>query len=808
MLLLRWSWRDLRRYWVKVVAIALVIGIGTGAYAGLTSTANWRRQSNTASMELLNMYDLRFELAGNSSVDAGVLLEAVEAIENTDWIADAQERLVAPTQVDASTDTDTILVPGLLVGVDLADGAPDINGWHIEVGAPLGAADIGEPVVLLDYGFILNNDLAATGDITMSGGEQVAYAGGALTPEFFIVVPENTTSFAQGTYAGVFTSLQTAQRLADMEGAVNDLIVTITESGDREVVAQEITEAIGALGVGVDVTNREDDSAYRLLFEDVENDQEFFNIFALLIFGGAVMGAFNLITRLSEAQRREIGISMALGVAPRKIAVRPLLVGAQIALLGVVFGVGVGVAIGQLMRSLMTALVPLPVWQTNFQWSLFLWVAVVGFVVPFAAAAYPVWRAIRVKPIEAIRTGHLAARGGGLAPLIKRLRLPGDTFAQLPFRNLLRAPRRAILTALGIAAVMAVLVGFLGSIDSFVGAIDRGSVAIKGDSPDRLVVALDTVIPVESPGVTAIEQTPSVGEVQPILQVGAQAGDDEKLELLIEILDLDNELWQPELTAGDLASIGTGLILSEAAIADLGVDVGEMISVTHPVRTGPATFAFVESQVEIAATHGNPFRFVAYMDDSALELVGAVGLANVVYVDPAPGFSSEDVQRELFAIDSVSSAQKASASADELDDLMAQFVGILQAVAFFVLILAVLMAFNSASISFEERQREHATMFAYGVPVRKALRMAVVENLVIGLVATAIGFGGGLWMVWWVVNVTAKETMPDIGLLMELSPVTLVTVIGLGILAVAIAPLFTVRRMRRMDLPGTLRVME
>ena len=86
--------------------------------------------------------------------------------------------------------------------------------------------------------------------------------------------------------------------------------------------------------------------------------------------------------------------------------------------------------------------------------------------------------------------------------------------------------------------------------------------------------------------------------------------------------------------------------------------------------------------------------------------------------------------------------------------------------------------------------------------------MAIVENLVIGVVATIIGFGGGLWMLWWVVNVTAAETMPEIGLIMEISPMTLVIVVGLGILAVALAPLFTARRMRRMDLPGTLRVME
>ena len=540
----------------------------------------------------------------------------------------------------------------------------------------------------------------------------------------------------------------------------------------------------------------------------MENEQEFLNIFALLIFIGAVMGAFNLITRLSEAQRREIGISMALGVPPSRIAIRPLLVGAQIALLGVVFGVLVGVVIGNLMMSVMDTLLVLPIWLTDFQWSLFFWVAVGGFVIPFAAAAYPVWRAVRVKPIDAIRTGHLAARGGSLAPVIKRLRLPGDTFSQLPFRNLLRAPRRAVLTALGIAAIMAVLVGFLGAIDSFLGALDRGTSMIEGSAPNRIVVSLEGVLPVESPQVAAIGEADSVDGTVPVLQIGARATGDNDVDLLVEVLDLDNDMWRPELTDGEANSIGNGLILAEVAADDLGVGVGDPLLVTIPVRSGPTSFNFVETELNVDALHESPIRFAAYMDDSALASMGAEGLANVVYANPAEGFGPGDVQRELFGLDGVGSVQKASATSDDLDDLMAQFVGVLQAVAFFVLLMAVLMAFNSASISFEERQREHATMFAYGVRVRKALRMAVVENLVIGVVATIVGFAGGLWMLWWVVNVTAAETMPDIGLLVELSPATLVTVIVLGVAAVALAPLFTARRMRRMDLPGTLRVME
>jgi len=65
---LRWALRDLRRRWAQVLVIALIIGIGTGVYAGLGSTSAWRRQSNDESFAMLHMYDLRVTAA--EGVDA------------------------------------------------------------------------------------------------------------------------------------------------------------------------------------------------------------------------------------------------------------------------------------------------------------------------------------------------------------------------------------------------------------------------------------------------------------------------------------------------------------------------------------------------------------------------------------------------------------------------------------------------------------------------------------------------------------------------------------------------------------------
>ena len=52
------------------------------------------------------------------------------------------------------------------------------------------------------------------------------------------------------------------------------------------------------------------------------------------------------------------------------------------------------------------------------------------------------------------------------------------------------------------------------------------------------------------------------------------------------------------------------------------------------------------------------------------------------------------------------------------------------------------------------------------------------------------------------------DTFPDLGVEVALATPTLVAAAAAGLLALGLAPLFTLRRLRRMDVPATLRVME
>ena len=806
-LMLRWSRRDLRANWVRVAAIALMIAIGTGAYAGLSSSTTWRRLSNEASFGALAMHDLRAELPTGGLADRGDLAAAAAGIEHAGLITGIEERLIVPTQVDASTADATVLVPGSIVGVDLSSG-PAVDGFHLETGRALTPADAGAPLVLLEHNFARFYDLPDTGTLAVSGDRTLDYVGQALTPEYFIVAPEGELFFSEANYAAVFTSLETAQDLTGLDGRVNDLVITIADDADPGLVTAELEAAFEDAGIGAEITTRDEDTSYRLLTRDAGNDQRFFNVFAFLIFAGAAGAAFTLINRLVEQQRREIGIGMALGVAPRRIVLRPLLVAGQIALLGVVFGVVIGALIGVAMRAVFVEFLPLPSWETPFQFGIFSRAALIGFAVPFVAAAVPVWRAVRVTPVQALRPAHLSARGGWLSRVTRNAPLPGDSFAQMPMRNLTRFPRRTLLTVLAIAASITVLVALLGIVDSFLETVDIAEDETLGATPDRVLVDLDGFALADSPEVAAIAGASTVDTADPMLRMGATVRSDEAtLDLLLDLVDLDEGTWRPTLTAGSVGG-EAGLVLTEAAADDLGVAVGDTVTLRHPLADGAESLTLAETEIRVAATHPYPMRPVAYMDIDHAGIMNLDGIVNGLSVQPSADATQDEVRRELFHLDSVAAVRPAAQATQQVRDALDEVMGILRVISFFALLLALLIAVNSAGIALDARKREHASMFAFGVPVRTALRMSITESLVVGVMATLLGIAGGLGVIWWMLNALLGDTMPDFAAVLSLKPGTVATAAALGIVTVALAPVFTVRRMRKMDLPGTLRLVE
>ncbi|HYO41698.1 MAG TPA: FtsX-like permease family protein [Candidatus Limnocylindrales bacterium] len=817
---LRWSIRDLRERWILVLAIALTIAIGTGAFAGMASTSTWRRDAIAASVELLRMHDLRLELAQGAAVPTGTLRALVEGLDRPDDVAAVSERLVVPVAVDASTGGRAILVPGLLVGVELAVDGPPVDGLEPDAGRALGPADAGAAVVLLEHRFARFHGLPPEGTVTVAGRE-VRYVGQATTPEMLVVTTESGAMFAEASFAGVFAGLETAQDLAGTPGMVNDLVLRVRPGADRAAVADDLRRAAERQlpAIGTSVATRDDDAAYRVLTRDVEGDARFFNLFAALVLLGAAFATFNLTSRIVEAQRRQIGIGMALGMPDRWLALRPLLVGAEIAVAGIVLGVGVGLLVDAGMLAVLEQFYPLPVFEAPLLPGPFLAAAAVGFLVPFGATLLPVWTAIRMPPVEAIHAGPRSVRGSGLARLASHLPLPGGTLGRAPVRNVLRSPRRSILTSLAIGAAIGVLVAMAGMIDTFEAAIRAGESEMLGGRDDRVTVELAGFVR-QTTVEAALAAEPTVGASTPGLRVGASVGAlsvpagaaTAQVEVLLSLAELRGEGWRPTVTAGAMpdgrGDGNGGLLLAEEAARDLGVGVGDQVRLRHPRLTGGATVATEETVVRVAGLHPNPVRTIAFMDIADADMLGLAGMVNTVDVEPAAGSTADDVIRAVFGVPGVVSAQPAAQVARIYGDLVEEFIGILAFVEGLALLMALLVAFNSASIATDERAREHATMLAFGVPVWRVIGIEVAESVILGIGGTLAGLAVGVGVLAWFVGDQVPQMMPDLGIAIAVAPGTIVAALAVGVIVVGIAPVFMARRLRRMNLPGTLRLVE
>ena len=807
-LYLRWSGRDLRARWLQVVAISLIIALGIGVFAGMGGNATWRRMSYDGSYALLHMYDLRVKL-GESAVDSSRLLSVAQAIPHKDWIEAAEVRLFAPTLVEVSKGEETILVPGQIVGIDVANGGPHVNAVYIFNGRGLNASDAGKNTAVLEYHFGKYYALPATGKIRLSGEVELDYVGQGVNPEYFMVMTENGGMMAESTFAAVFVPLETAQALTHNTGMANDLILTLKAGADLSVIRAEIEQALTTEfpEVAASFMLPGDDPAYNELYGDIGGDQSTYLIISYLFLAGAAFGVFNLASRLVEAQRREIGISMALGVPNAAIAIRPLLIAVQIAILGLILGLSVGYPISQVFGQILKGMMPMPVSETPFLFWPFARAAIVGILLPFLAALYPVWRALRVTPVEAIQTGYLVAKGGGLAPLVRRIPLPGNSFTQMPVRNVLRSPRRSFLTLTGIAVAITLLVAILGMVDSLRDTISKTKTELAQDHPERLEVNLDFFYP--EAWLDNIRQLPQVADIQPAIQVGGYLSHNGvKLETAIDLLALDNSLWEPSLTAGSRTTGTDGILLSGKAAHDLGVKVGDMVTLTHPLRQGIMAFKLVETPLRVAGIHALPLRGIAYLDIQQASLLGLDGQVNMVWINPASGTSRAQVTRALFSQAGIASVQPVTATVEAFEEVFNLFFSSIYLAGLVVMLLAFLIAFNSTSINVDERAREIATMFAFGLPVRTVTRMCMLENLIIGVLGTLTGFGLGYAVMVWMMTQRMAAQMRELSFSTAISPATLAWTVGIGIGVVVLTPLLSMRKMLRMDIPSTLRVME
>jgi putative ABC transport system permease protein len=796
----------LRKRAPQVAAIATIIALGSGVYAGLGTVSAWRHQSLDTTLTRLSAHDLRISLVSGLTVDRGRFIDAIEAAD-PGAIARVESRLIVFAPATVTHEATEIPAAGEVVGVDLNAGLR-VDKWRVTKGRDLSPSDT--KVALLDVHFARSHHLPAAGTIRV-GSINVRYIGLALSPEYLnLNATAGEAIQGQATRAVLFAPIALARQIGDEpRGHVNDAVLRfrsgVTPQHADVALQRALTRRLP--GVALTVTARADEPSVRALYDEIRSEQRLFNTFAVLILAGAAFAAFNLTKRVVEAQRRDVGIAMALGVPRLKIAVRTMLFAAQITVVGVALGCAAGWAIATWVLSVIRDRAPLPFWETSFPAGLFARAALLGLVVPLVAGGLPVWRAVRVQPVDALLPPHLRAGGHRLTHLLRRLRLPGTITVQAPLRRIVRAPTRSMLTILAIAFIMAPLLAALGATDSASATIDSGERILTGDGGDRLLVDLVDYQAATSELVTSIARSPLVQRAEPGLNTGGYlVQNSESLGVSISMVDLGSSLSAPPSIAALHLRPG-GIIISKKAAADLHVGVGDRVTLRHPRRVGTG-FRFVDSRLPVTAVHTSPYRFVAYMDLRDEKIMGLAGIVNTVKVLPRAGASMQRLQQEVAAMPGVASALPASSLSRTMRDLLSVVGNLFIILQVVIASLAFLVAFNASNIGAEEHAREHATMFAFGIRVRRVAFMSVAESLVLGVVGVGLGLGFGAAVLRWILESVFPAAVPDLAVIQSITTGSYLLTVGIGLVAAAAAPWLNVRRLRAMNIPSTLRYVE
>ncbi len=296
---------------------------------------------------------------------------------------------------------------GAATGVVLRGIDPEVGRADLERRVKQGSlADLAGP----EPGIALGRELARSLGVFVGQTITAISPQGAMTavgtiPKMrpFRVVAIFEIGLYEYDAALAYTSLDVAQRFADLGGRVSGIEVRIADVYRARRVAQDLTKTLG-----FPYWTRDWMDMNRNLFSAIQLEKTaMFVILTLIIFVAAFAIISHLILMVAE-KRREIGVLRALGAGAGSIMVVFIAEGVFIGLVGTLVGTALGVTIGVVQETYHIVKIPGDVYQLSelpmrmYPPDLVL-IALSALVLSFLATLYPSRQAARLDPVEVLR---------------------------------------------------------------------------------------------------------------------------------------------------------------------------------------------------------------------------------------------------------------------------------------------------------------------------------------------------------------------------------------------------------------------
>ena len=642
------------------------------------------------------------------------------------------------------------------------------------------------------HGFHPGDSLAA---VINGHRQRLDIVGIALSPEYIYQVKPGDL-FPDFARHGVLWVNRTALAAAyDMDGAFNDLALLITREARVADVMDRLDMRLAPYG-GLGAIARADQLSDRYLSAELDQLEGMAELMPAIFLGVAAFLLNVVLARLIGTQRDQIAILKAFGYSHWRIGVHYVEWVLLIVGLGLLMGVAGGLWLAAQMAELYRGFFHLP----YLRFELRTWIIATAVLVAAGAgllgALSALRRAIRLSPAEAMRPEPPARFRTTLIERLAPRWLLGQS-SRMILRNLGRRPAKALLSILGIAMSVAILmVGRFqeGSLDFVIQA--QYGLAMRDDLSLRLVE------PSSGRAIESLASLPGVDWVEPVRQVGVRLRHGSRsYRTAIEGLEPEGRLRRildADLRAQRLPP--EGLALSDALAEILSARRGDLIEIE------PLEGRREARQVQVVAIVRDFTGVSAYMDLSALNrLLGEGELISGALLAVAPGARDAVVAR-LKTAPRVAGVTDRLRAIQSFTDSMAEIV---LSFAFISSVLAASIAFgvvyNSARIALTERDRELATLRVLGLTQGEVAQILLGELALLTLAAIPVGYGLGVGLIALIVQGLDTELyrFP-----MIIEP-RVYAFSALVILAAALASgALVARRLRGLDLVAVLKTRE
>jgi putative ABC transport system permease protein len=775
--------RDLRKSLAQSVALILIVALGIACFTALVGAYRDLGTSYNHTYDQLHFADVTFAV---ESAPQGV----VDDIAAIDGVSAVTGRLIVDTgfvlPADAARNAGTP-IRARLIGIP-SDHHPAVDDVQIREGRYLAPDDTLVALVETHFADVYQLGPGDTvSPILNDHSLPISVVGIAASPEYLLVSPSKQEIMpSPSTFAVLFVPLDALQKQVDAAGSINNIAAEIASDADTNTIIQTIQNTLKPYTLK-STTRRADQPSNAALQLDLSGYKTISTMMPALILLVAAVSVYAMLERQVRAQRQQIGLMKALGYSSGTVTAHYLTFALVIALIGSALGILAGIPLEHSITQSYANELGIPLVKTRFYADL----AGVGVLLSVGVAALagiiPSRQSAHIEPAQAMRFNPSSALVSGGRSIVERL-IVLPVMVRLSLRNVFRVRNRSITTALGVIFTYALVLMAWGMIDSMQYMLDHHFNTVERWD---MMMVFDTLQPPAT--LDRITGLDGIQQAEPFVQLPAKlTTGSHETDILLAALPAEQTLHHFQFRSGTNRSeaLAPGHVVLTAALADAyHVKIGDTVTVDTAFGSYDLTVGGITSELVGS---------VSYISLDALQSEAGTAASgfNSVYLTAAAS-QITTLQSTLYQLPNVASVQVKDNVRKDWSSLMDLFYVFTGVALLFSLAMGFALLFNAMTINVLERQREFATMRAFGTGGQRISRMMLIENGVIWLLTLVPGLLLGYWLAFQMGQAFQSELF---GFQVVISPASYaITAIGI-LLTMTIAALPPIRHVNHLNL--------